>query len=158
MRIAKAAWCCVPLLIFGLCGYQPVEGASKEGTAGKSGPPRIAKRDATRDAKTPAKPLKRNTVVTRYTNRELAAKERREGIPPGKHMTAPAGPGRPLGPKEAQRRYGLAKAPDAREMIELPKGQSVRRNKVIGGKPGEGEITSPGRVPPGAIKRVTPLR
>ncbi len=45
-----------------------------------------------------------------------------------------------------------------RETIELPRRFPARHNKVPGGRPGAGEITSSRRVPPEAIKKVTPLR
>jgi hypothetical protein len=43
--------------------------------------------------------------------------------------------GRPLSASTAQRRYGLAEKPGVRE-ITVPKGQPIKKNKVIGGDRG----------------------
>jgi hypothetical protein len=73
-------------------------------------------------------------------------------------MTATAPADRPPSPGAAVNRYGLQKAPGVRETIKLPRGIAARHNKVPGGQPGVGEITSSRRVPPEAIKKITPLR
>jgi hypothetical protein len=70
----------------------------------------------------------------------------------------PAHPGPRLGPEQARKRYGLPGQPEVRETIRLPKGHPVRRNKALGGGPGQEEWTSPRRVPPEAIRKVVPIR
>ncbi len=118
---------------------------------------RIFARDAARDAATPAKPLKRSRRVWRYTTKRDAENTKRHGLPKGRHMTSGTSPGRPPSPSTARDKYGLPRKPEARITIELPKGHPVRHNKVVGGKPGVGEITSVRRVPNHAIKKITPL-
>jgi hypothetical protein len=93
-------------------------------------------------------PLKAPRTVFRYTTPSQALRERRIGIAPGKHMTATGGPGRPLSPGSAQKRYGLPTPPGRRLKVVLPKGFPVRHNRVPGGQPGVGELTSNKRVPP----------
>jgi hypothetical protein len=107
---------------------------------------------------TPVRPLPAPRTVHRYASPSQAKKEIRTGIAPGSHMTARAPAGRPPNPGTAASKYGLRKAPGVRETIELPKGFPVRHNKVPGGQPGAGEMTSTSRVPPAAIKKVSPLR
>lgn len=59
----------------------------------------------------------------------------------------------------AKRRYGLPKPPAWRMKVRLPKGQSVKFNKVVGSnKAGVGEIISTKRVPRSAIKKAIRLR
>jgi hypothetical protein len=116
------------------------------------------RRDAIRDHATPARPLAKERHVQRYTTREQAAKELTRGIPPGRHMTAQASPGKPLHARAAQRRYGLPSRPEVRETIRLPQGQPVKSNKVVGGSPGVGEVTSTKRIPPGNIVQVAPIK
>lgn len=127
--------------------------AVKSGDASKS----ILRRDAIRDHATPARPLAKERHVHRYTTREEAAQELTSGIPPGRHMTGHASPGKSPNAQAAQRRYGLPSKPEVRETIRLPHGQPVKSNKVIGGAPGVGEVISTERVPPGNIVRVGPL-
>ena len=119
---------------------------------------RLMRRDTARDARTKIKPLSQPKRVWRYTNRNDAKKASRQGLPAGKHMTSGTTPGRPPKPETAQRRYGLPRKPDMRMTIELPKSHPVRRNKVLGGRPGTGEITSPKAIPPKAIEKVIPLK
>lgn len=117
----------------------------------------IRRRDAARDAKTPAKPLARPQTVYRYTTKRQAQMDMRKGLPPGKHMTANASAGRPPSSATAMKSYGLNRQPTGRETIVLPKGQPVRTNKVLGGTPGRGEITSTRRVQAGAMKKWAPI-
>lgn len=138
--------------------------ASREAEAGKASKKlagrawrRLFARDAARDAATKARPLTKPTKVWRYTSREEAENAAKRGLAKDKHMTAGVGRGRPPTAASAQRRYGLARDPQVRMTIELPARQPVRRNKVLGGAPGVGEITSPKPVPPGAIRRIVPL-
>jgi hypothetical protein len=114
--------------------------------------------DRLRDQATRVRPLPKDRTVFRYTTRERAQQELRQGIPAGRHLTARGTPGRPLSPTQAQRRYGLPQPPEARETVRLPKGQPVRPNKALGGAPGVGELTSPQRIPPAAVTTVVPLR
>jgi hypothetical protein len=119
---------------------------------------RARARDAKAHLRAPAKPLPRSRTAYRYTTRERARWERTHGLASGRHMTAHGGPGRPLSTVRAQKRYGLPAKPQVRETIRLPKGQLVRHNKVQGGTPGQGELTSPKRVSPSAVQKVVPLR
>ena len=118
----------------------------------------IQRKDLLNHLHTPVRPLPAPHTVHRYTSPGQARQEMRTGVAPGRHMTATAPAGRPPSPGTAMNRYGLQTAPHVRETIELPKGIPVRHNKVPGGRPGVGEITSSTIVPPEAIKRVTPLR
>ncbi len=106
---------------------------------------------------TPARPLPAPRTVYRYTSPSQARRELHTGIAPGRHMTATAPVGRPPSPATAVKKYGLPKAPSVRETVQLPKGLPVRHNRVPGGSPGIGETTSPRKVPPAAIKKITPL-
>lgn len=117
----------------------------------------IQRKDAWNHLHTPVRPLPAPRTVFRYTSPEQARKELSTGIAPGRHMTATAPAGRPPSPATAARQYGLRKAPGVRETVQLPKGFPVRHDKVPGGQPGMGEITSPKRVPPTATKKITPL-
>lgn len=137
---------------------QSAEAGGAARALGRAAIARVWKRDLTRDLATPPKPLARPRTVWRYTTRDRAAQEARAGVPPGSHMTAGVTPGRPPTAASAQQRYGLLKAPpEVRETIVLPKGHPVRANKALGGKPGVGELTSPARVPPEAIRRTVQL-
>lgn len=117
---------------------------------------KLLKRDLVRDSVTAAKPLKARTVF-RYTSKTRATQEVRFGLKPGVHMTSVARPGRLLSSKVAQKRYGLPYNPQIRETLRL-QNQRVRLNKVIGGEPGYGEITSNDKIPAQAIRKVIPLR
>lgn len=118
---------------------------------------KVLRGDWLRDRVTRVRPLPKGRTVFRYTPRAQARQELRQGILPGRHLTARGTPGRPLSGVQAQRRLGLPQPPAVRETIRLPKGQPVRPNKVLGGAPGVGEITSPSRIPSAAITRVVPL-
>jgi hypothetical protein len=118
----------------------------------------IFRKDMWNHRHTPPAPLPQSRTVHRYTSSRQGTQELRKGILPGNHMTATAPPGRSLRPDAAQKRYGLSGPPQVRETIVLPRGFPARHNNVPGGQPGIGEITSPKRVPPQAIKKITPLR
>jgi hypothetical protein len=118
---------------------------------------RIFARDAARDAALPVRPLREPRRVWRYSDRAGAARATSGGLPPGSHMTTGTTPGRLPSPARAQERYGLARPPEVRMTIDLPRGHPVRQGKAIGGSPGVGEITSPARIPPGSIVKVDPL-
>lgn len=117
-------------------------------------PAQMMRRDLVRDSAIKARPLARPRTVFRYTTKQRASVELRRGIPPGRHMTANGGPGRPLSRVAAQKRYGLPQRPGVRETIRLPKGQPVRTAKALGGRPGVGELTSSKRLSPTVITNV----
>ena len=73
-------------------------------------------------------------------------------------MTSGVQKGRPLSAKTAKKRFGLAAHPEAKMTILLPKGLPVKKNKVIGGKPGFGEITSPAHLPRETILRIDKIQ
>jgi hypothetical protein len=108
---------------------------------------KILRRDALRDSKTKAKPLFRRRIVKRYTSRKQASFERKYGIQPRSHMTSRLRRGRPVSAGIAKQRYGLRRKPTVQMKVLVPKGQPVRKNKVIGGKPGYGELTSTKKIP-----------
>lgn len=140
-------------------GKAVARGAARSAARALRGSPaRTLRRDLLRDRATRVRPLPKDRTVYRYTSRDRVREELRRGIPPGSHMTSRGGAGRPLTPEQAQRRYGLPQKPEVRETVRLPKGQPTRTNRAIGGAPGVGETTSSKRVPPEAIKKVTPLR
>lgn len=118
----------------------------------------IQRKDLWNHRHTPVRPLSGPRTVFRYTTPNRARAEVRSGIAPGRHMTATASSGRPLSPLSAKRRFGLHNAPTVRETVVLPKGFPVRHNKVPGGTPGVGEVTSSRSVPPSVIRKVVPLR
>ena len=118
----------------------------------------IQRKDLWNHRHTPVRPLTAPRTAFRYTTPNRAGAEIRAGIGPGRHMTATAPSGRPLSPLSAKRRFGLQKAPTVRETVVLPKGFPVRHNKVPGGTPGVGEMTSSRSVPSSAIRKVIPLR
>jgi len=146
------------LLVFGLALPPDAEAWSLGAGAGRAAMRRILRQDWLRDSGTAARALSRPRTVHRYLSRERAALEAREGIAPGRHMTATARPGRPLSAENAQRRYGLPETPEVRQTLRLPAGFPARSNKALGGAPGYGEITSPRALPPAAIRRNVPLR
>lgn len=119
---------------------------------------KILKRDAARDAATVAKPLKRERSVYRYTNWQAARAAKKTGIKAGSHMTAGIRRGRPISAETARLRYGLGSKPSARIKIKIPKGHPVRKNKVIGGKPGWGEITSTKKISPKHIEGINKIK
>jgi hypothetical protein len=151
--------CCFPWRAeAGALGRAVARGTAK--SAAKTLPrasTRALRRDLLRDRRTPVRPLPKDRTVYRFTSRSRASQELRNGIPPGSHMTSRGGPGRPPSAGEAQHRYGLPRLPDVRERIHLPAGQPVRPNRVVGGAPGVGELTSPQRIAPMGIERVVPL-
>jgi len=118
----------------------------------------IQRRDLWNHRHSLIRPLPATRNVYRYTTASRARREIHAGIAPGRHMAATAPAGRLPSPKTAANRYGLPTTPTVRETIRLPKGFPTRHNKVPGGEPGVGEITSSRRIPPEAIKKVTQLR
>lgn len=123
----------------------------------RRGPARILRRDFFRDRATRVRPLARTRTVFRYTTKGQARQELRRGIRPGSHLTSRALAGRPSSPGLAQRRYGLPRQPQVRETVRLPKSHPTRFNKVLGGRPGTGEITSTRPLSPKTIQKVLPL-
>lgn len=116
--------------------------AAQREAAQKAYAKKVLERDVARDTATQAKAMQRDTIVRRYTSWQQARKESVHGIWPGTHMTARITKGRPISAQSAMERYGLRSKPDARMTIRIPEGHPVKKNKVIGGKPGYGEITS----------------
>lgn len=117
----------------------------------------ILRIDAMRHRAAAVKPLPQARTVHRYTTLTRAQQELRHGIPPNAHMTAAARRGRPMSAQAAKERYGLLRKPTVRETIQLPKGFPVRHAHATNAARGVRELTSPKRVPPEAIKKVTPL-
>jgi len=113
--------------------------------------------DLKRDRRTPLRPLKKERTVDRYTRSATASNELRRGIPPNRHMTS-VSTRRPLTGSSAKLRLGLSTKPDVVERIRLPKSTPLHFNKVVGGKPGYGEMTAPSRLPSSSIRRVIKLR
>ena len=101
--------------------------------------------------------LKRPRLVDRYTSSSRAADEAAHGIAPYRHMTS-VSTKRPLTTLNAQKRLGLSMKPQVVERVRLSKGTPLKFNKVIGGKPGYGEITVPSRMPSSAIIKQLRLR
>jgi len=119
---------------------------------------KILRRDLARDAATAAKPLPAGRTVWRYTSKKQTRVEAKSGVAAGIHLTSRATPGRPPTGGRAQARYGLTAQPEARQTVQLCKGQPARLNNALGGEPGVGELTSTKTVPTGAIVKVTFLK
>jgi hypothetical protein len=148
----------VPVDAGGL-GKAVARGATKSASkAFNKGLAQKLRRDLLRDRKTPARVLKHDRHVFRYTTKAGAEREIRNGLRPGTHMTTKANAGRPLSAASAKQRFGLPKKPQVRETIHLSKGQPVRNNRALGGQRGVGETTSSKRIPSDSIEKVVPLR
>jgi len=118
----------------------------------------IQRWDAARDKTLPVKRMDRSRTVWRFTTLKQARKEQLRGIASKTHMTATkVHPGRPLAKATAKGRYGLFNKPNAVMTVTIPKGQPVRRGKVVAGQGGYGEITSTRRIGPEHIKEVRRL-
>ncbi len=126
--------------------------------AGRSNASRIWQQDLRNHKTVRAKPLLSPRTVNRYTSRAQADRELKSGLAPNSHMTPNSHLGRALAAPKAQTRYGLPRSPQVRETILLPKGTLLRHNKAAAAGRGIGELTSPRRVPPSAIKKVIPLK
>jgi hypothetical protein len=113
--------------------------------------------DWKRDRRTPLRKLKQDRLVDRYTSVKSAAAERKTGILPYRHMTARS-TRRPLNTATAKQRLGLSTQPTVVERIRISRGTPLHFNKVVGGKPGYGEITAPNRLPGSSIQRVLKLK
>jgi len=113
--------------------------------------------DLNRDGKTPLSVLKRERTVDRYTLATRAASELKRGIPANRHMTSVA-TRRPLTASSATARLGLSAKPNVVERVTIPRGTRLHFDKVVGGKPGYGEITVPSRLPENSIRKVIKLR
>jgi hypothetical protein len=113
--------------------------------------------DLRRDRITPLRTLKQERTVDRYTRSATALTELKRGISPNRHMTS-ISTRRPLTASSAKLRLGLPTKPDVVERITVPKGTPLHFNKVVGGKPGYGEITAPSRLPSSSIRRVIKLK
>lgn len=119
---------------------------------------KLLKHELARDAAIVAKPLSRSRQVWRYTTRQQAAREARDGLVPGSHMTARVTRGGPPSSETAQRHYGLPSRPQVRETWRLSAGMPVRSNKTLGGAPGVGELTSSKRLSPEGLVRTIRLK
>lgn len=117
----------------------------------------IYKKDLARDAKTVAKPLAKEQQVHRYTTAKQAQKEVKSGLQPGTHTTSALAQGRPLSGNHAKDRYGLEKSPTVRTVWRLPAGTKVKKNKVVGGEPGVGELNVSETVSPSNYLGKVPL-
>lgn len=95
--------------------------------------------DAYRDARTPAKPLRRGRTVERYVTRREAAKEMKTGVPGGVHTTATI-TNPPKSAAEAAKRFGITPDHKIALKVALPKGHPVKRNMVAGGEAGIVEL------------------
>jgi hypothetical protein len=113
--------------------------------------------DRLRDRATPARPLPKARTVFRYMTRKEAKDVSRMGITSGRHFTTSAGPGRPLGGAQARRRFGLPASPSIRATAKLDAGTMVKHNKVLAGRPGQGELVVVDRVPAASVRRVLRL-
>ncbi len=134
------------------------EGASLAKGFARSAMSKLLKRDLVRDAASVAKPLAKPRHVWRYTSRRQAATDARQGLAPGRHMTARVTRGRSPSSQAARRRYGLPLGPEVRETWHLPAGMPARFAKVLRGAPGMGEITSTMRLPPEDLIKMTRLK
>ncbi len=145
-------------LMLGLALISPAEAGGFGKALGRSMMKRVLRADLIRDRGTVAKVLVKPRTVFRYTSRTQAAQEAKYGLAPRTHMTSTGGPGRPLSAQAAQKRYGLPAKPQVRETLRLNANHAVKHNKALGGAPGYGELTSPKRISPNAIRRIVPLR
>jgi len=152
LAILTAAFLLLPQLTWAA----PLGRAAARAASRRAMRAQIFKLDARRH-RVPVRPLPQPRTVHRYTTKTLAQQELRHGIPPGSHMTALARRGRPMSAQQAKQYYGLFRKPSVRETIQLPKGFRVRHSHATNAARGVRELTSPKRVPPEAIKKVTPL-
>jgi hypothetical protein len=144
------------LLLPQLTWAAPLSRAAARAASRRAMRAQVFKLDARRH-RVPVRPLPQARTVHRYTTKTRAQQELRHGIPPGSHMTALARRGRPVSAQQAKQYYGLLQKPSVRETIQLPKGFPVRHSHATNAERGVRELTSPKRVPPEAIKKVTPL-
>jgi hypothetical protein len=121
-------------------------------------PTQIKRLDLAKHVRTAPKPLVSGRTVQRYTTQKQALREIKAGVAPNTHMTAIARPGRPLTAPAAKQRFGLLTAPQVRETIRLTKGVPVRHVRATAAGRGVWELTSPKRLPPKVIQKVTPLK
>ncbi len=164
MRLPAA----VLLTLLFVCCPQSVEAASPSKAVARAAARSLASRARTMMMRTLRKDLVNHRVapiqfarprtVFRYTSRGVSKQEALNGVPPFRHMTSTARPGRPLSALNAQRRFGLPQRPTARETVRIPSGQPIVLNKAQGGRAGVGEIVSPAPVRNRAITKVVPLR
>lgn len=149
---------CLPNASWGSSvGRAAVRGAEKSLARGLRRPAnRLGAFDALRDRKSHLSALRGQRSVDRYTSFGTAKSELKFGLPADRHMTIFSSR-RPLTASNAKVRLGLPKRPDVVERIQIPKGTSLHFNKVVGGKAGYGEITSPSRLPKSSINRILTL-
>lgn len=96
----------------------------------------------------PVKKLKKDKKVQKYYSSVHEAKDAtKNGIKPGRHLTATThGPGRESF-KKAKFRYGLLEEPKARVTVQLHKGQKYVSTKAAGGGRGVGEYIPVKKIP-----------
>jgi hypothetical protein len=114
------------------------------GTVGRTAERRgaaVLSRDLERDAASKIARLRTERQVFKYATKSDAKRMIAKGFPEGSHFTSGIKPGRPLRASRAAARFGLAYEPRQRLSVTLPRGTSVRFNKVVGGAAaGVGEI------------------
>lgn len=101
--------------------------------------------------------LRRAKTVFRYESMKRAQVEAHRGIPPNRHFTTAAKPGRPLNSAAAKKKYGLLHPPHARLKVTLPKGTKMRHGRVAGGDGRIPELYSETRLPPESVQKTVKL-
>jgi hypothetical protein len=129
-----------------------VAGESREATLRS-----VFLKDTLRDRGTAVSVLRRPRTVFRYAAEEEVIVAQRNGIAAGRHFTSRAGAGRPLSIRSASNTFGLLRQPSYRMTVTLPRGTSVKFNRVLGGRPGLGEIVNVRPLPKSNLDRVLPL-
>jgi len=146
------------LLILAGCGRVGSRAVSAVSRSAERRATAVLGRDLERDAASKALELQAPRRVFKYTTEGDAKKIVEKGFVPGMHFTSKVNPGRPLTPARAAERYGLGYAPEERMTVTLPAGTSVKRNKVIGGAAGYGEVRIDQSLPADAANSVTNLK
>ncbi len=145
-------------LLLGGCGRV---GSRAVGAISRSAERRAAAvlgRDLERDAASKAIRLRASQRVFKYMTKEDSEKVLENGFRPRTHFTSHVSPGRPLSRTGAAARYGLRYEPDQRLTVTLPTGTIVKRNKVIGGAAGYGELRVEHSLPSDVVNRTTELK
>lgn len=162
VRLLVAFFICGGLLLpatasASVFGKAAARGAERSLARGlRRSPVHLREFDAVRDRRSNLSILKTGRSVDRYTTLREANSELRHGIAPNRHMTSFSSR-KPLTANNATIRLGLSRKPQVVERIEIPKGTGLHFNKVLGGKPGYGEITSPARLPRTSVRRILTL-
>lgn len=135
--------------------FKPVEGITQDKNIDKNKTNKVLLKDQERDKATKAKPLPKSQNVHRYVRFK---KDLSRDIKPGEHTTSDAKRGHPPSREKAQKMYGTPKKPKYRGTIQVEKGQPVKKNKVIGGERGRGEMTSTKPIPQKNVKKIIKLQ